>query len=149
MTEDVKWEEDLVFSVGVKMFAATNLEPCDVKLSLKATPAAFAELVERPGIIPAPYLARSESQPLLETADHPFYPLAPRHARFALPASGAKLPLRAADGETPELGRFAIPAGRLPGRSHGGSAPGLSRSDNGSLLCDSPSSVSDSWAALI
>lgn len=38
---------------------------------------------------------------------------------------------------------------RLPGRSDGGSAPGLSRSDNRSLLCDLPLSVSDLWAALI
>ena len=41
VTEDLKWEKDLVFSVGVKMFAATSLEPRDVKLSLKATPASL------------------------------------------------------------------------------------------------------------
>ncbi len=58
-TEDVKWEKDLVFSVGAKMFAVTCLEPAAVALSFKCSPDVFAELVERPGIIPAPYLARA------------------------------------------------------------------------------------------
>ena len=59
-TEDVKWEKDLTFCIGEKMFAVTCLEPSDVVLSFKCTPEAFAELVERPGIIPAPYLARAQ-----------------------------------------------------------------------------------------
>jgi predicted DNA-binding protein (MmcQ/YjbR family) len=33
--------------------------PFDVWLSLKCTPEEFAELTERPGIIPAPYMARA------------------------------------------------------------------------------------------
>lgn len=40
------------------MFAVLVLEPARVWLSLKATPEEFAELTERPGIIPAPYAAR-------------------------------------------------------------------------------------------
>lgn len=59
VTEDVKWEHNLVFSIGDKMFAATNLEPGDIWLSFKASPEVFAELSERPGIRPAPYLARA------------------------------------------------------------------------------------------
>ena len=59
VTEDVKWEKDLVFSIGAKMFAVTCLEPAAVVLSFKCSPEGFAELVERPGIIPAPYLARA------------------------------------------------------------------------------------------
>ena len=59
VTEDVKWEKDLVFSVGAKMFALTSLEPAAVVLSFKCSPEGFAELVERPGIVPAPYLARA------------------------------------------------------------------------------------------
>lgn len=58
-TETVQWGNDLVFKVGGKMFAVTCLEPSKVWLSLKATPEQFAELTEREGIIPAPYLARS------------------------------------------------------------------------------------------
>ena len=57
-TEDVKWEKDLCFSVGGKMFAAVNLEPPH-QLGFKCTPENFGELTEREGIIPAPYLARA------------------------------------------------------------------------------------------
>jgi predicted DNA-binding protein (MmcQ/YjbR family) len=57
-TEDVKWGQDLCFCVGGRMFAAVNLEPPH-QLSFKCTPEAFAELTEREGIIPAPYLARA------------------------------------------------------------------------------------------
>ena len=57
-TEDVKWGQDLCFCVGGKMFAAVNLEPPH-QLGFKCAPETFAELVEREGIIPAPYLARA------------------------------------------------------------------------------------------
>jgi predicted DNA-binding protein (MmcQ/YjbR family) len=57
-TEDVKWGQDLCFCVGGKMFAAVNLEPPH-QLGFKCTPEGFAELTEREGIIPAPYLARA------------------------------------------------------------------------------------------
>lgn len=57
-TEDIKWGSDLVFSVGGKMFAVVCLEPPHT-VAFKCTPEIFAELVEREGIIPAPYLARA------------------------------------------------------------------------------------------
>jgi predicted DNA-binding protein (MmcQ/YjbR family) len=44
------------------------LEPAKVWLSFKCSPEAFAELTERPGIIPAPYLARNHWV-ALETQD--------------------------------------------------------------------------------
>jgi predicted DNA-binding protein (MmcQ/YjbR family) len=59
-TEQIQWGDDLLFKVGGKMFAVTPLEPAAVWLSLKATPELFAEFTERPGIIPAPYLARAK-----------------------------------------------------------------------------------------
>ena len=59
-TEQIQWEDDLVFKVGGKMFAVLPLEPARVWLTIKADPAAFLELTERPGIIPAPYLARAK-----------------------------------------------------------------------------------------
>jgi predicted DNA-binding protein (MmcQ/YjbR family) len=59
-TEQIQWGNDLLFKVGGKMFAATPLEPAPVWLSLKTTPELFAEFTERPGIIPAPYLARAK-----------------------------------------------------------------------------------------
>jgi predicted DNA-binding protein (MmcQ/YjbR family) len=57
-TETVQWGDDLVFKVGGKMFAVVVLVPAKVCLSFKCSPEEFAELTERPGIIPAPYSAR-------------------------------------------------------------------------------------------
>ncbi len=59
-TENVQWGKDLVFKIGGKMFAVTCTEPAPVVLSFKCTPESFAELLERPNIIPAPYMARSQ-----------------------------------------------------------------------------------------
>ena len=59
VTEDIKWDDDLVFSVGGKMFCVAMLGPPH-RLSFKCEDETFAELVEREGIIPAPYLARAK-----------------------------------------------------------------------------------------
>jgi predicted DNA-binding protein (MmcQ/YjbR family) len=59
-TEQIQWGNDLLFKVGGKMFAVTPLEPAPVCLSFKASRETFAELTERPNIIPAPYLARAQ-----------------------------------------------------------------------------------------
>lgn len=59
-TEQIQWGNDLLFKVHGKMFAVTPLEPAPVCLSFKCTDEAFAELTERPNIIPAPYLARAK-----------------------------------------------------------------------------------------
>jgi predicted DNA-binding protein (MmcQ/YjbR family) len=58
-TEQVQWGSDLVFKIEGKMFAVLALEPARVCLAFKCTPERFAELVEVPGVIPAPYLARA------------------------------------------------------------------------------------------
>jgi predicted DNA-binding protein (MmcQ/YjbR family) len=59
-TEDIKWGADLVFSVGDKMFAVTgNASPAE-GISFKVDDERFLELTDRPGIIPAPYLARAK-----------------------------------------------------------------------------------------
>jgi predicted DNA-binding protein (MmcQ/YjbR family) len=60
VTEKVRWEHNLLFCVGEKMFCAANLEPGmgPSKISFKCSPEKFAELVEVEGIIPAPYSAR-------------------------------------------------------------------------------------------
>jgi DNA transformation protein len=57
-TEDIKWGADLAFSVGGKMFCVVSVVPPH-QISFKCTPEEFGELVERPGIVPAPYLARA------------------------------------------------------------------------------------------
>jgi predicted DNA-binding protein (MmcQ/YjbR family) len=67
-TEQIQWGNVLLFKVGGKMFALTPLEPAPVCLSFKASPETFAELTERPNIIPAPYLARAQWV-ALETRD--------------------------------------------------------------------------------
>ena len=69
VTEDVKWGSDLCFSVATKMFVVVNLEPPH-QIGFKCTPETFGELIERPGIIPAPYMARNmwvQEQSLAET----------------------------------------------------------------------------------
>jgi predicted DNA-binding protein (MmcQ/YjbR family) len=58
-TEQIQWGNYLLFKVSGKMFAVTPLEPAPVWLSFKVTPAQFADFTARPGILPAPYLARA------------------------------------------------------------------------------------------
>ena len=59
-TEKITWGDDLTFRVAEKIFAVTVLVPAPVWLSFKCSPEHFAELTERAGIIPAPYLARAQ-----------------------------------------------------------------------------------------
>jgi predicted DNA-binding protein (MmcQ/YjbR family) len=73
-TEQVQWGAELVFKIGGKMYAMVPLEPAPVVISFKCTAESFAELIERPGVIPAPYLARAqwvalESQEALPAAE--------------------------------------------------------------------------------
>ena len=57
-TEDVKWGDHRVFSVGEKMFAVFNLSDAE-PLTLKVNDGLFPILTREPGISPAPYLARA------------------------------------------------------------------------------------------
>jgi predicted DNA-binding protein (MmcQ/YjbR family) len=58
-TENVQWGADLVFKIAGKMFAVISLEEVsDHCMSFKCTAEKFAELTERNGIVPAPYVAR-------------------------------------------------------------------------------------------
>lgn len=59
-TEDIQWGNNLLFRIGKKMFAIAALDQTPVCISFKCTPEEFAELTEREGIIPAPYLARNK-----------------------------------------------------------------------------------------
>lgn len=67
-TENIQWGYDLVFKVHGKMFAVAPLEPARVVLSFKCSEESFAELTERPDVIPAPYMARAKWV-ALETRD--------------------------------------------------------------------------------
>ena len=60
-TEQIQWGKDLVFKIGGKMFCVACPEPVappKVALSFKCDDETFAELVERAGVIPAPYMAQ-------------------------------------------------------------------------------------------
>ncbi len=58
VSEDVKWKTDLCFSIFGKMFCVIVLDQPVLKVSFKVNPVEFEELIEQPGISPAPYLAR-------------------------------------------------------------------------------------------
>jgi len=93
-TEHVQWGNDLVFKIGGKMYAVTCLEPAKVWLSFKCSPEDFADLTERPGIVPAPYLARAQWV-ALESPDAMSAPELIRQLRRAYDLIVAKLPARA------------------------------------------------------
>ena len=59
-TEQIQWGDDLVFKVAGKIHAITVLRPAKTWLCFKVSAEKFAELTERPGVIPAPYLARAK-----------------------------------------------------------------------------------------
>ncbi|HEY0760204.1 MAG TPA: MmcQ/YjbR family DNA-binding protein [Acidisarcina sp.] len=67
VVETMQWGNNLVFwvgdkSIGGKMFALVDLDPPAPAgarvMSFSAGPERFAELIERDGVIPAPYAAR-------------------------------------------------------------------------------------------
>jgi predicted DNA-binding protein (MmcQ/YjbR family) len=56
-TRDIKWGNDMCYSVGSKMFCVTSATG-KYFISFKTTPEEYAELIEREGVRPAPYSAR-------------------------------------------------------------------------------------------
>jgi predicted DNA-binding protein (MmcQ/YjbR family) len=126
-TEDVKWGQDLCFCVGGKMFAAVNLEPPH-QLGFKCTSESFAELVEREGVIPAPYLARAmwvqeselgatlerrELEPLLRSAYDLVVAKLPKSKR---PGAETTRPVKKRAGKK-RAGNAATPAGQAKKRA--------------------------------
>jgi predicted DNA-binding protein (MmcQ/YjbR family) len=59
-TEQIQWGDHLLFKVGGKMYAITHVEDPKAGMTIKAAHQEFEELVERPGIVPAPYMARAK-----------------------------------------------------------------------------------------
>ena len=57
-TENLQWEEELCFKVRGKIFAMVGLGSVPQRLIFKCKPETFAELTEREGIVPAPYVGR-------------------------------------------------------------------------------------------
>jgi predicted DNA-binding protein (MmcQ/YjbR family) len=64
-TEDIKWGNDLVFSVGGKMYCVLDTEGSG-RVSFKVEDDLFLALTDRPGIVPAPYLAKARWVSLAE-----------------------------------------------------------------------------------
>ncbi len=57
-TENLQWGDDLCFEIRGKIFAILALTAVPQKMCFKCTPESFAELIEREGIHPAPYVGR-------------------------------------------------------------------------------------------
>ena len=57
-TEDIKWGNDLVFSIGAKMFAAFQNDGKDATFGCKVPEEDFASITSIEGITPAKYAAR-------------------------------------------------------------------------------------------
>jgi len=111
-TEQIQWGDDLLFKVGGKMFAITPLIPAPVCLSFKTTDENFAELTERPGIIPAPYLARAKWV-ALESRDALSVPELEQLLRESYELVLAKLPKKLRD-RTGRVPQKATAAPRKP-----------------------------------
>jgi len=58
VTEDIKWENHLCFNIGGKMFLIAGLDETPVTASFKVDDEDFAELSDKKGFKPAPFLAR-------------------------------------------------------------------------------------------
>lgn len=56
-TEDIKWDADLCFSIGGKMFCVMHTG-LPFKCAFKVPDDEFEDLANSPQIIPAPYMAR-------------------------------------------------------------------------------------------
>ena len=58
-TENLQWGDDLCFKIGGKLFVTLALDvDSRPKICLKCDPETFAELIEREGLAPAPYVGR-------------------------------------------------------------------------------------------
>jgi len=97
-TEQIQWGKDLVFKIGGKMFCVACTEPVEppkVAMSFKCDDETFAELVERNGVIPAPYMAQHKWVALEQFDTLDMNQLQPLIAR-AFEIVSAKLPKKKA-----------------------------------------------------
>lgn len=67
VTEDVKWDHDLCFSIGGKMFCVASLDP-PFSCAFKVRDELFEEIGVRDGFMPAPYMARAKWVKVTEPA---------------------------------------------------------------------------------
>ena len=133
-TEQIQWGKDLVFKVGGKMFCVACTEPVEppkVAMSFKCDDDTFAELVEREGAIPAPYMAKHKWVALEQFDTLPDSELTPLLAR-AYEIVSAKLPKKKAKKAKAarKPARRATPKRSRPARS-GPAAGSRARSPRG------------------
>ena len=93
VTEDIKWENNLCFSVGKKIFMIVSLDTVPVSASFKVGDEEFDDVVIRDGFSPAPYLARSkwvriEDISFMSRAEWEYY------AKQSYQLIGSKLPVK-------------------------------------------------------
>ncbi|MGA7521163.1 MAG: MmcQ/YjbR family DNA-binding protein [Acidobacteriaceae bacterium] len=98
VVETMQWGGNLVFwvgdkAIGGKMFAIVNLDAPNQVLSFAAGAERFAELVEREGVSPAPYLARASWVAIESWSTLPLNELR-EHLRHAREIVYEKLPAR-------------------------------------------------------
>jgi len=59
VTENIQWEDVLLFRIGGKIFVMVSLDPAAKdRIAFKCNPETFAELLEREGVRPAAYVGR-------------------------------------------------------------------------------------------
>ena len=59
VTENIQWEDVLLFRVGGRIFVMVNLDPtAEDRIAFKCDPETFAELLEEEGTRPAAYVGR-------------------------------------------------------------------------------------------
>lgn len=74
VTEDIKWDNDLCFSVGGKMFCVASLDQ-PLRISVKVGDEEFDEISTRVGFIPAPYMARAKWVSVVDVSSLPQHEL--------------------------------------------------------------------------
>lgn len=57
--EDIKWGADLCFTIAGKMYCVSGMDG-GLSVSFKFSDEDFEMLIEKDGIIPAPYMARNK-----------------------------------------------------------------------------------------
>ncbi len=57
-TEQIQWENHLLFKIGGKMYAITSVDDPNGRITFKVDEEEFDELVEREGVMQAAYLAK-------------------------------------------------------------------------------------------
>lgn len=109
-TCDLKWGQDHVYSVGGKMFAVVfDARKGAETVSFKVDDGRFLELTDRPGVVPAPYLARAKWVQLTS-----FAALGDAELKTLLARSHALVCAKLTRADRVKLGLESAPGGKRP-----------------------------------